>query len=83
MHRISLVCAAAGIALSAAAVSSPAGASYHLIRWHGTGVCQIWDDSIPTKPWPSDYHRVSHTVPTFTAALALKDRLWHNHTCSF
>jgi hypothetical protein len=73
MRRISVLCAAAGLAVAAFVGTSPAEAGYHLIRWQGDGLCQIWDESIPTTPWPSNYTRVSATVPTFLAALALKD----------
>ncbi len=61
MRRISVLCAAAGLAVTAFVAASPAEASYHLIRWQDTGFCQIWDESIPTAPWPSDYARVSTT----------------------
>ena len=73
MRRISVLCAAAGLAVTAFVAASPAEASYHLIRWQDTGFCQIWDESIPTAPWPSDFARVSTTVPTFVDALVLKD----------
>ena len=48
MRRISLLCAAAGLAVTAFVAASPAEAGYHLIRWQDTGFCQIWDESIPT-----------------------------------
>ncbi|WP_448030121.1 hypothetical protein [Bradyrhizobium liaoningense] len=73
MRRISVLCAAAGLAVAAFVAASPAEASYHLIRWQDTGFCQIWDESIPTTPWPAGYHRASDSVPTFIDALALKD----------
>ena len=59
MRRISVLCAAAGLAVTAFVAASPAQASYHLIRRQDTGFCQIWDESIPTAPGPSDYARVS------------------------
>jgi hypothetical protein len=82
MRRLSVLCTAAGLAVTALAATSPAEASYHLIRWHGTGICQIWDDSIPTKPFPSDYRRVSGQIPTLLGAIAAKDALWHKGICS-
>jgi hypothetical protein len=51
------------------------------IRWEGTGVCQVWDQSIPTKPVPSNYRSVSKPVPTFAAALAVKDGMLKKGTC--
>ena len=83
MRRLSMLCVAAGLAVTAFAATSPAEASYKVIRWDGTGICQIWDNAIPTKPWPSDYKTVSATVPTFVAALAAKDRLWRAKKCTF
>ena len=84
MRRLSLFCAAAAITVSALSATSPASATpYHLIRWQDTGFCQIWDESIPTTPWPSDYARVSATVPTFVDALALKDHALRNGHCTW
>jgi hypothetical protein len=81
MRRISAFCAAALLGLTALAATSPAQAGFHLIRWHGTGFCQVWDDGIPTKPFPSDYKRVSAQLPTVAAALAVKDHLMHRGAC--
>ncbi|QDP21662.1 hypothetical protein [Bradyrhizobium cosmicum] len=83
MRRISVLCAAAGLAIAAFAATSPAEAGYHLIRWQNGGFCQIWDESIPTTPWPSDYTRVSATVPTFLDALVLKDHALKDGHCSW
>jgi len=80
MHRAT-VCAAAGIAAAALAVTSPAQAAFHLIKWSGTGICQVWDDSVPTKPFPSDYRVVSGPVPSFDAALAVKSGLMKRGVC--
>ena len=70
MLRLTALAATAGLAFTALAATSPAEAAFHLIRWEGTGVCQVWDQSIPTKP-----------VPTFTAALAVKDGMLKKGTC--
>ncbi|SFP29774.1 hypothetical protein SAMN05216330_106314 [Bradyrhizobium sp. Ghvi] len=83
MRRISMLCAAAGLAAAAFVAASPAEAGYHLIRWHDSGVCQIWDESIPTTPWPAGYHRASTSVPTFLDALALKDHALKAGHCSW
>ena len=80
--RLFALCAASSLALSALAVTSPAQAApYHLIKWSGTGICQVWDNGVPTKPWPSDYKVVSKPVPTFTAALAVKDGMLKKGKC--
>lgn len=80
MRRATL-CAAAAIAAVAFAVTSPAQAAFHLIKWDGTGVCQVWDDSVPTKPFPANYKAVSKQVPTFDAALAVKSGLMKRGVC--
>ena len=73
--------AAAAIVVSAFAVASPAQAAFHLIKWSGTGICQVWDESVPTKPFPSDYRVVSKPVPTFDGALAVKTGLMKRGVC--
>ncbi|WFU83297.1 hypothetical protein QA645_11305 [Bradyrhizobium sp. CIAT3101] len=83
MRRLSMLCAAAGVAAVAFVAASPAEAGYHLIRWQDSGVCQIWDESIPTTPWPAGYHRASASVPTFLDALALKDNALKAGHCSW
>ncbi|TYL95430.1 hypothetical protein FXB40_13715 [Bradyrhizobium rifense] len=83
MRRISMLCAAAGLAAAAFVAASPAEAGYHLVRWQDSGVCQIWDESIPTTPWPAGYHRASASVPTFLDALALKDNALKAGHCSW
>jgi len=67
MRHATALCAAAGIAVSALAVVSPAQAGYYVIRWDNTGVCQIWNEDLRYKPiqWPSEYKVVSKPVPTF------------------
>ena len=82
MRRVYAFCAATGLAVSALAMTSPAHAAFQLIRWDGTGVCQVWDASIPTKPFPSNYKMVSKPVPTFSAALAVKDGMLKKGKCT-
>ena len=84
MRRISMLCAAAGLAAAAFVAASPAEAGYHLVRWQDSGVCQIWDESIPTNPWPPNYIVIiGSEVPTFGDALVFKDGMLHNGTCAF
>jgi len=84
MHRIFALAAFAAIGLGALAASSPAEASFHLIRWQDTGFCQIWDQSIPTAPYPGNFTvLVGSEVPTFGDALVYKTGLLRNGTCSF
>jgi hypothetical protein len=84
MRRLFLLSAAAAVfAVSAFAAASPAEAAYHLIRWETSGFCQIWDENVPTSPYPSNYVVVSEQLPTFGDALVYKDGLLRNGTCSF
>lgn len=82
MRPLPAFLAAAGLA-AAFLASSPANAAFHLIRWQGNGFCQVWDEGVPTTPWPSDYTVVSESVPTFVEALALKEGLIRAGTCTF
>ena len=82
MRRLSALCAASSLALSALALTSPAQAApFHLIKWSGNGLCQVWDNGVPTKPWPTDYRAVSKPVPTFDGALAVKAGLMKKGVC--
>ncbi len=81
MRRIFALSAAAGLGLTALAATSPAEAAFNIIRWDGIGACQIWDKSLPIKPFPSSYKTVSRTVPTFAAALAVKDGMLKKGAC--
>jgi hypothetical protein len=88
MRRLSVLCAVAGLSLTglgftALAAASPAEAAFHVIRWHDTGFCQVWDNSLPTAPWPANYTTVTHRLPTFVDAIAVKEHLLHRGTCAF
>jgi hypothetical protein len=83
MRPLPSIIAAAGLAVAAFAATTPANAAFHLIRWEGNGFCQVWDEGVPTTPWPSDYTIVSESVPTFVEALALKEGLIRAGTCTF
>ena len=83
MRRISILCAASGLGLAALAATSPAEAAFHLIRWDGSGYCEVWDQGIPTKPLASDYKTVGAPVPTFVEALAVKEHLLRKRVCAF
>ena len=84
MQKLCTLCAAAAFAVAAFAATSPADAGYHLIRWQDTGFCQIWNQSIPTTPYPANYTVVMGAVaPTFLDALIMKDGLLRAGTCTF
>ena len=78
MRKLAIL-AAGAVALIA---TSPAQADYALIRWEGTGYCQIWDRSVPTTPFPSNYQTVGTSIPTFTDALDVKEMLVRDGLCS-
>ena len=81
MRRLPLGIAA--LALSAVAAGAPAKADpFHLIRWSDTGFCQIWDEGLPTQPWPANYTVVSTTLPTFFDALNVKNGLLWTRECA-
>ena len=83
MRRSSLLCAAT-LAIATLAASAPAKADpFHLIRWSDTGFCQIWDEGIPTAPWPGNYAVVSATIPDFLAALDVKWHMLQTGACAF
>ena len=84
MRRVTALCAATAIAVSALAVSAPAQAGYYVIRWDNTGICQIWNEDLQQKPlhWPSDYKVVSKPVPTFTAAAAVQEQMRQQRYCT-
>ena len=81
MRRVLALCAVAGIATSMFAVPASAAVGYYVIRWDNTGICQVWDNGVPTKPWPSDYKAVSKPVKTFDGALAVKAGLMKKGVC--
>jgi hypothetical protein len=84
MRRATVICAAASMAVAGVAVTSPAQAGYYVIRWDNTGVCQIWNEDLTSKPvrWPSDYKVVSKPVPTFTAAAAAQEQMRQQRQCT-
>jgi len=81
MRPMTALCAASAIVLCAIATVSPAQAAFQLIKWGGTNAYQVWDQSLPTKPWPANYTVVSKPVPTFDAALAVKAGLMKKGVC--
>ena len=84
MRRISLLSAAAALAVTALSATTPAKADpFHLIRWSDTGFCQIWDEGVPTMPWPGNFSVVSATMPTFVDALNVKSGMLATGACAF
>ena len=79
MKRWSLILSAAAVCIMA---SSQAQASYQVIRWP-TGICQIWDHAIPTRPFPGDYKAVSRPYKTFGAATNKLNALARARKCGW
>jgi hypothetical protein len=92
MRRLLTLAAVAGVA--AASVAAPALAKprhaaapqsgYYVIRWENTGICQIWNTDLQSKPveWPSTYKTVSQPVPTFSEASAIQVKLRDERRCT-
>jgi tRNA U34 5-carboxymethylaminomethyl modifying GTPase MnmE/TrmE len=83
MRRVTALCAASAIALSAIATVTPAQAAFQVIKWSGNDLCQVWDQSLPTKPWPANYTAVSKHVASFETAIAVKNGLMKKGVCKF
>lgn len=81
MRRVFALCAASSLALCALAFSPAQAAPYHVIKWSGNDLCQIWDNGVPTKPMPANYKAVSKPVTTFDAALGVKAGLMKKGVC--
>ena len=84
MRRVTALCAATAITVSALAVSGPAQAGYYVIRWDNTGICQIWNEDLQQKPiqWPSTYKVVSRPAPTLTGAMAVQAKMRMERRCT-
>lgn len=80
MTRLSLA-AVLFVTLSAAlTAATPAHAAYRVIKW-STGICQVWNYSLPTRPFPYDYRPITGPLPSFAAATRAKARLWRAGRC--
>jgi hypothetical protein len=92
MRRLTTLAVAAGIAaapVAAPALAKPrhvaaAQSGYYVIRWENTGICQIWNTELQSKPveWPSTYKVVSQPVPTFSEASAVQMKLRDERRCT-
>jgi hypothetical protein len=89
MRRVTALCAAVGIAVSALAAPAMAArhapeAGYYVIRWNDTGICQIWNTDLRYKPveFFSKYQVVSKPVPTFVAAADIQLKMRTARSCT-
>lgn len=81
MRRCLILCAAAGFVAAGLLAASPAQASYRVVRWDITRICQIYDFGWGGRPIPHNYRVMTGPLPSFGAALRAKDRLWHRGRC--
>jgi len=79
LRRRLIIGAALGVALIA---TIPAQASWRVIKWNNTGICQIWDFGLDGAPLPGDFRMMSRPLPSFGAALGVKGRLWDRGHCT-
>jgi hypothetical protein len=77
VKRYALIFSSAALTVIA---SSQAQAGYKIIRW-SSGFCQIWDDSTPWKPFPSDYKTGRVEFKSFAAATVVKAQLIARRQC--
>jgi hypothetical protein len=89
MRRVTALCVAVGIAVSALAAPAMAArrapeAGYYVIRWNDTGVCQIWNTDLRYRPvqFFSKYKVVSALVPTFAAATDIQMKMRVARSCT-
>ncbi len=83
MRRISLVSAVVGLAAMAGVTAPAQAAGYYVIRWDNTGICQIWNTDLQSKPveWPSHYKVVSKPVPSFDEAVVIQLKMREKRSC--
>ncbi len=77
MKKLVFIVSACAVSIAA---SGQARADYSVIRWT-SGFCQVWDNSTPWEPFPSDYKRGRVQFPSFSAAMAAKRHLVARREC--
>jgi hypothetical protein len=81
MRRSLILCAAVGFVAVGFFAASPAQASFRVIKWDITNICQIYDFGFGNGPIPHNYRVLTGPLPSYGAALRAKDRLWHQGRC--
>ena len=77
MKKLVFIVSACAVSIAA---SGQARADYSVIRWT-SGFCQVWDNSTPWKPFPSDYIVGPILFRTFDEAVARKMQLVAHREC--
>ena len=81
MRRSLIFCAAAGFIAAGTLAPSQAQASFRVIKWNITNICQIYDFGFGGRPIPSNYRVLTGPLPSYGAALRAKDRLGRQGRC--
>jgi hypothetical protein len=81
MRQSLALCTAVGLVTAGLFAASPAEASFRVIQWNATHICQIYDFGVGGAPVPSNYRVMTGPLPSFGAALNAKNRLWHRGKC--
>jgi hypothetical protein len=80
MKRLSLALCAAAVVFAATA---PAQANFTIIRWNTTGLCETWNNSLPTKPIFADYKVLTRKpIPNYAEAVRVKMDLVKRKACN-
>ena len=73
MRRSLILCTAVGFVAAVSFAASPAQASFRVIKWNVTNICQIYDFGVGGPPVPSNYRVLTGPLPSYGAALRAKD----------
>jgi hypothetical protein len=82
MRRSLMSFAALSLAATGLFAASPADAAWRVIKWDVTGICQVYDFGLDGRPIPSNYRVLTGPLPSFAAAVRVKERLWHRGRCT-
>ncbi len=81
MRRSFILWAAVGVVAVGFLAVSPAQASFRVIKWNITNICQIYDFGFGYGPIPHNYRVLTGPLPSYGTALRAKDRLWRQGRC--
>jgi hypothetical protein len=80
-QKVIIASAAACIAAGLVFASPAQAASFKVIKWNTTRICQVYDFGWGTKPIPSDYTVLTKPLLSFAAAQSAEQRLWKKGKC--
>ena len=73
---------AAVLGVLGVSASAPAQAEWRVIRWNGTGVCQLWYFGFDGNPIPADYKVVGKPQADMASAWAEKNAIFQKAKCT-